>query len=240
MAYIYDRGVSINGKHSFEDWGLMLVSTSIDAPKPKTNYISIPFRNGDIDATEAVDADIKYENRDITINLRKIGDFDENKVLADEIINEIHGINAHLIFDDDLAFYYNGRLEVSYKRSMDILNLTIKANVEPYKYSVQSSSEDWLWDELDFLNGVINEAKSVQIDNSGSITILATSGVGYPTITTDKNIKVTFNGIAHTLNADTTTVLYDFEISKGENTFTINTVLDEVATVTIDYRGGML
>jgi hypothetical protein len=240
MAYIIDRGVLINGKHSYRDWGLMLVNTSIEAPKPKTKSISIPFRNGDIDLTEVNDTQIKYDNRTIKIKFRKIGDFDANKVLVDELINDIHGISTHLIFDDDFAYFYSGRItDIDYSRDMDKLNITITADCDPYKYNIESTAEEWLWDDFDFEYGIINDAKDKIIDNKGIIEIVSERGGGIPTIITDKPIQIDFEGIKHTLRTNQETY-YDYNIKAGSNFFKINTVYDEVATVTIDYRGGKL
>ena len=46
-------GVSFDGAHSYNDWGLKLKSVSIGVPKAKTVYVSVNGMNGSLDLTEA-------------------------------------------------------------------------------------------------------------------------------------------------------------------------------------------
>ena len=39
-------GVSFNGTHSYDDWGLKLKNVEIDLPEAKTVYVDVPGMNG--------------------------------------------------------------------------------------------------------------------------------------------------------------------------------------------------
>ena len=46
-------GITFDETHSFRDWGLKLKKIEIGIPKAKTEYVSVPGMNGDLDLTEA-------------------------------------------------------------------------------------------------------------------------------------------------------------------------------------------
>ena len=56
-------GVSFDGAHSYNDWGLKLKSVSIGVPKAKTVYVSVNGMNGSLDLTEAQNGGVVYEMR---------------------------------------------------------------------------------------------------------------------------------------------------------------------------------
>ena len=53
-------GVSFNGTHSYDDWGLKLKNVEIDLPEAKTVYVDVPGMNGSLDLTEAQNGGIVY------------------------------------------------------------------------------------------------------------------------------------------------------------------------------------
>lgn len=58
-------GITFDETHSFRDWGLKLKKIEIGIPKAKTEYVSVPGMNGDLDLTEAQNGGIKYEMREL-------------------------------------------------------------------------------------------------------------------------------------------------------------------------------
>ena len=60
------QGVTFGIKHSYEDFGLILSSKEIGLPTPKTESVSVIGRNGDLDLTDALGDDVKFENRKLS------------------------------------------------------------------------------------------------------------------------------------------------------------------------------
>lgn len=82
------------------------------------------------------------------------------------ILNAIHGKRATVILEDDPGFYYEGRLTVAgWNTGAQYSKITISYTLDPYKRAITSTSEDWLWDVLDFYDGVIyDKLTDVQVD----------------------------------------------------------------------------
>lgn len=153
-----------------------------------------------------------------------------------EIANYLHGKKFKIILDEDSSFYYYGRAEVNqFKSNKSIGTITIECNVEPYKYDLTSSNEDWLWDSFSFEDGIINETKDLTVNKELEVTICGRRKRVIPKISCDNPLKLIFNGQTYNLLAG---VNYspDVEICEGENK--LKFVGD--GTVTIEYRGGSL
>ena len=57
------RGVQFGDHHTANDWSLILHEKIVSPPKPKTNYVSVPGRDGDLDLTEALSDVVNYQDR---------------------------------------------------------------------------------------------------------------------------------------------------------------------------------
>ena len=222
------------GEYYMQDLGLALESKDIGLPDIQKKYVSVPFRDGDIDLTDVLSNRVHYGNREITMSMNCPGNYPTGKM--SDVANKLHGQKVHIIFDDDLYYYYNGRLDMTkFKENRKGGEYQIKADCDPFKYQVQSSAEDWLWDPFDFEDGNINELKDISITTSDTITLIADEQLSYASITTDAQVTVTFKNKSVVCAVGTTT-LYDFEFEPGENVITIT----GTATITITYRGARL
>lgn len=222
------------GDYYMQDLGLMLESKSIGLPSVQAKSVAIPLRDGDLDLTNVLSNRVHYGNRKIKMNLNCVTNYPGEKM--SDVANKLHGQKVHIIFDDDLYYFYNGRLDMSsFQENRKGGEYVIDANCDPFKYTVQSSAEDWLWDTFDFENGYINELKNIVVSTSETIFLIADEQLSYASITTDAQVTVTYNGKSVTCGIGTTT-LYDFEFVPGENLITIT----GNATITITYRGARL
>lgn len=222
------------GDYYMQDLGLMLESKSIGLPSVQTKSVAIPLRDGDLDLTNVLSNRVHYGNRKIKMNLNCVTNYPGEKM--SDVANNLHGQKVHIIFDDDLYYFYNGRLDMSsFQENRKGGEYVIDANCDPFKYTVQSSAEDWLWDTFDFENGYINELKNIVVSTSETISLIADEQLSYASITTDTQVTVTYDGKSVTCGIGTTT-LYDFEFVPGENLITIT----GNATITITYRGARL
>ena len=222
------------GEHYMQDFGMALESKDIGLPSVQTKYVSIPLVDGDLDLTKVLSNRVHYGNRKIRMNFNSVTDYPGKRM--SDVANQLHGQRVHIIFDDDLYYYYNGRLDMSsFKENRLGGEYVIDANCDPFKYQIQSSAEEWLWDPFDFENGIINELKDIVVSTSETISLIADEQLSYASITTNAQVTVTYDGKSVTCGIGTTT-LYDFEFVPGVNLITIT----GNATITITYRGARL
>lgn len=222
------------GDYYMQDLGLMLESKSIGLPSVQTKSVAIPLRDGDLDLTNVLSNRVHYGNRKIKMEMNCVTDYPGEKM--SDVANKLHGQKVHIIFDDDTYYFYTGRLDMSsFKENRKGGEYTIEANCEPFKHTVQSSAEDWLWDPFDFEDGYINELKDIVVTTSKEVVLIADEQLSYASITTNAQVTVTY-GTTSVVCASGTTTLYDFEFEPGENTITIT----GNATVTITYRGARI
>lgn len=232
-------GVQIGEKHTYKDWNLILTSTDIDFPSPKTETVDIPGADGELDFSEVLTGDISYKNRTISFELEMIDKFANWKNKISEISNYLHGKNFKIILDEDPSFYYYGRVTVNdFKSNKSTGTITIEAYVEPYKYDLYSSLEDWLWDPFNFEIGVINETKELQVNGELEVVIYGRRKRVIPKITCnsyENQIQVFFKGETYNLSNGTQKIL-NIQICEGEN------ILKFIGNgiISIEYRGGSL
>ena len=230
------KGVIFGEKHSYNDWKLMLTSKNISFPSIKKETIDIPGADGKLDFTESLSNDIKYDNRKLEFEFFVDTYYRKWYSLISEISNYLHGKSKKIILDDDPGFYYIGRAEINqFKTEKTIGKISINCDVEPYKYDINSSLDDWLWDPFNFENGVINYTKDIKVEGKRKVTIYGRRKKIIPKITCDNELQVIFNSNTYNLLSGTQRIL-NIEICEGINT------LEFVGngTVSIEYRGGSL
>lgn len=171
--------------HSLDDWGLAMGNNNyIGDPELQTTYISVPGRDGLIDASEVVAGRPIYTKREISIEVGGLHSRNDWDSVISGIRNKIQGRICKIIFDNDEEYYWRGRVNVSdFDRNRRLGTFTISMpEAEPYKYSVHSADEPWLWDPFNFLTGIITYLPSQQITGSGTITVPAGYMPTNPTI----------------------------------------------------------
>lgn len=229
-------GVKFGEKHSYEDWGLILTSKTINFPDPKIETVDIPGANGELDFTEALTGDVPYKNRKLTFNFSVKTSMRSWQNLMSSIANYLHGKKLKIVLDQDNQFYYYGRAELSpLNCNKSIGRITITCDAEPYKYDVFSSLEDWKWDTFNFETGIINRVKNIRVYGEQEVVITGRKLKVVPEIQVSNPIIVEFENKQYQLQAGKQKVL-NIEIVEGEN------ILKFIGKgiVNIDYRGGCL
>ncbi len=230
------KGVTIGGKHSYNDFGLILSRKEISPPSPQLNTVTVPLRDGSIDLTESLTDDVKYNDRTITMTFSVIDPINTWSGKISAIENHMHGKRMEIIFDDDAACYYVGRVVVNrWTSQKNIGTLVIEATVEPFKYDILSSAVNWEWDIFDFEEGIINEMGELIVDGITEINLICKRKRMFPIFKASAAMTVTYKGETYNLVAGNQKI-YDIFLCEGENQlfFTGN------GTITIDYIGGSL
>lgn len=193
--------------HTFEDWGLYITNTDcISEPKQKLTYINVPGSNKMIDASETLTGYPTYESRQIKIDLAGV----RNKTAWDSVIsairNDINGQICRITFDNDIFYFWRGRVDIKdFESALRLGTFTISVpNADPYKYNVQASNEPWMWDTFNFETGIIIKEHDIEVDGktstivpSGYMPVVPTfvcSNVTRLSVTDGKVVKNLFNG----------------------------------------------
>ena len=233
------NGVTFGTKHSYTDLDLILSSKEIGMPEPKTETVDVPGADGELDLTDALIDEIKYENRTLTFTFTVLNAVKRWAAKLSEVNNYLHGKKMRVIMDDDAAFYYYGRCKVnSYASSKTLGTIVIEVDVEPYKIDLNSLTEagtDWLWDPFSFLTGCIYTS-GFTIDGETVITLYCPGMPVSPTFLSDSDMTITFDGTEYELEANTETTWYEIRLQAGENEITVT----GSGTLTITYEGGSL
>ncbi|MDO5346316.1 MAG: phage tail family protein [Lachnospiraceae bacterium] len=229
--------VEINGIDMLKKYKAILGEQhSVQPPVPKTFYQDVPGADGSADLSTAISGRITYNRRVITMNFQCEHKDNQWTTVMSEILKEFHGKEGKIVFGDDPAYYYFGRMEVSgYERSRTYGKFTITVNAEPYKYEQYSSLDPWLWDPFNFQTGVICYCKDIAVDGTKILNIHGTERWAIPVFITEGNIKVTFGGETYDLQPGRSKI-YSIVIEPGMNTFQFT----GKGTVSVEYRGGKL
>lgn len=235
------NGVTFGEKHSYRDWGLYLKTRPvISPPSPKTVYIDIPGSDSQIDLTESLTGDVKYKNRSIRCEFWVIAGREKWFDIYSEIMDYLHGKRMKIYFDEDIAYYYEGRLTVNeWASDRSASTIVIEGTAEPYKLERFSSLEDWQWDPFSFETGIIREYGNLRVDGSLTFAIEGRRMSVIPSflVASDdgKGLLVEFNGTTYPLPEGESRVL-NIVLKEGMNTLKFT----GDGNVSINYRGGRL
>lgn len=248
------QSITFGDKNTWDDWKIIPTERPVFAPpKPKTTYIDIPGGNGSLDLSESLTGYPVYENRTGSFKFRVMNDYVEWYQRYSEIMNYIHGQTVKAILADEPDWFYTGRFTVDSWASGDTWSLiTISYNVNPYKWALQTSIEDWEWDPFNFESGIITDTTFGNISiNSTSAWVTKTFSSEFfgtvpisPTfiVSGSSNLNVQFTNTY--LEIDKTVVLSDGNnqvpdfIFYGLSSYTLK--FKGVGTISIEFRKGEL
>lgn len=214
------RGVQFGDYHTADDWNLIMNEKKVEPPTPKTNYVSVPGRDGDLDLTAALSGLVNYDNRKATyVFLLTDGTQLDREELISEIVGVLHGQSMEIIDTDDYPDYYmTGRLTVTNITNTNAYGtITIEANCNPWRYALNSS------------------ARTVTVTSSDGTVLVAISNKGYrtvtPTITVTGTVNLTYGSTSVSLSAGTYT-FPGFTLSPGVTSVSVS----GSGTITFTYQ----
>lgn len=215
------RGLQFGSYHTGNDWGLILNSKYYDPPKPKTKYLSVDGRDGDLDLSETLTGEIKYENRNGKYKfLMTNGTYKDRENLIAEILKAVHGRKMKIMIDDDLDHYMYGRCEISgIKNSNAYGEFTISTECDPWKYRVIETVRTVT---------VNNDEIELSCVNDGVKTVI-------PTLKVTGTIKINFDSFSVSLSEGTHKIL-DLKLRSGVKILTIS----GNGTLVLSYREAIL
>lgn len=200
MRRTYGNGVTFtdgeNSYHTYDDFDLILESTELTYPEPKTEEIDIPERDGVLDLTGVLTGSVKYNNRTLTLNLVDLHDRKHYTAIASMLAAKIHGKKFKIILDKDPYYYYQGRVTITGftpEGKTDRSTIVVTCDVEPYKYSTEDYSDAWKWDPFNFYTGCILDYGAVQVGGQKTISVDAGVRKTMPVFYCSNSMEVKIN-----------------------------------------------
>lgn len=156
-------------KNTWKDWGLIPSNKPvISYPKRKTNMLEILGRDGSKDISFDFFKKPVFSNREGSINFiianndldsfRKYKDFND---VYFEIATFFSFGKTYMILDDEKDFYYEGYFSVDeIKSDENYPTIKISYSLLPYKWTINNSIDEWLWDPFNLHNGIISKIVS--------------------------------------------------------------------------------
>ncbi|WP_349817963.1 MULTISPECIES: phage tail domain-containing protein [Clostridium] len=211
-------GIKKDNKHSYNDFGIKILSRSISIPSKRKIKDTVPFMNGSYDFS-LLYGEQTYDEREITYTF-SLPKKDKVKLnmLKIKIIEWLYdGIQSKLYDDQIPGFYFLAECTgIDYDESFyNYAQLTVSFTAYPFKISTLQDGHD-IWNEFNFELDIGQNTKFNVIENE-SITLYNNSAVGvYPTIICDNNFEIIKNNITYRF-VPGEMKSFDFKLDKGEN-----------------------
>lgn len=151
------HSITFGDKNTWDDWHLVPSSRPVfNPPEQKVKTLDIPGGDGLIDLSQALTGYPVYQNRIGSFEFLVMNDYRPWQILYSDIMDYLHGQTMRAVLEDDPEYYYHGRFSVNaWKSEKNWSKIVIDYSVSPYKWTIQSSIDDWLWDPFNFQNGKI-------------------------------------------------------------------------------------
>lgn len=170
------HSIIIGDKNTWDDWHLVPTSRpSFSMPQVKSNFVDIPGGDGMLDLTAALTGRPTYSNRQGSFEFIVMNDYGYWTERYSDIANYLHGKVFKATLCDDPEYYYEGRFYLNeWKSDKNWSRIVIDYNVGPYKMSLLSAGDKWLWDPFDFENGRIESYRDIAVASnvSGDYTMI--------------------------------------------------------------------
>lgn len=211
------NGVTFGSYHSYDDFNLILAEKEIGSAEVKTNYVDVDGAHGQIDYTEYF-GEPKYRSRSLSFKFNTIVNQSQFMELYSDIQNALNGRRLKIVLDDDVDYYYMGRLQVSaFTNDKNIGQISIDCTCEPWKYRENPT----------VVTRTVSGSDTIMLVNSRKRVV--------PSITTTASMIITFGGISTIVNAGTFTIP-TLELTEGNNTV----IVTGTGNITFVYQEGSL
>lgn len=134
------------------------------------------------------------------------------------------------------GFYYEGRCKLNkLETDKNVGKITIDVTADAYKYCINSSDGNWLWDAFNFETDRIQEFSNIEVKETLELELYNLEMRVVPIITVSNNMSVEFENEIYPLIKGENEIL-EIELVKGKNIvkFIGNGI------ISINYRGGSL
>ena len=217
-------GLVFNGKHSYDDYGLILNYFQPQPPSPKKIFEPVPFMNGDgYDFSTVGSGDeIVYTGRDINCMFTLLGNSEENLYTQyGNILEWLLSGNSPLIHDSmpDVCFSAEVTDAPTFSKENDSAELQFKFRAYPFKQGTSDEGSDQLWDTFNFETSYLQESE-FNITGSQMITLINPGRSISPKVNCSSSMTVLNNGYtANFISGDNQD--WRFKLKPGTNLITV-------------------
>ena len=194
---IREHSVYFDDYNSWDVWHLVPSSRPTPSvPKMRTNYVTVPGRNGTLDLSTALTGMPIYDDRTLDIDFIVLDQELNWMDVYMDVVSKIHGKRMKIRLVDDPGWYYKGCVTVNeFTSNSDYSSISVNCNLEPYKYSES--------DNADIIRLYI--ADMANITTSGTVYKQLTIAMGHPVTETGsiKNANQTLTNGSILLTKDT-------------------------------------
>jgi predicted phage tail component-like protein len=218
------NGITFNGKHSYNDFNLIMNSKIINTPSKKKIKEGAPGMNSVYDfSTVASSGEIVYNQRAIVVNFTLICDSKSqlhsqlNKIT--EWIQDIG--QSQLIFDDIKDYYFMAELEdsISIVEEDDTVEITINFVAEPFKTGIDTVN-NILWDTFNFEEDYLQDTE-FDVFGTRIATIYNPGRLVMPIINCSANMSIVKDDITYNLVTGDNNI-YGLKLKNGANNIVVN------------------
>jgi len=210
------NSVNFGAKNSYADFNLILKPKERPFPSPKTNYVSIEGRDGDLDLTTSLTGDVKYGNISYSLEFYLKDKRVDWETTLLNLSTYLHGKKMNLTFSEDPNWYYVGRYTLNpVKSDKNVGSVIINCVLEPYRYKKTETVKT--------------------ITGTGTLILSNTRKWVMPTITSTSSTEFTFEGKSFVVNG--TLQSPDIILKEGNNAIEVTS---GTGTLTVTYREGRL
>ena len=218
-----ETGVLFDDIHSFRDLNLVLAPFVLPPAKLKTNYITVPGRDGSIDATEST-GKLTYEDREFSFTFTF---FPEDDLTFEErqtvVSNALNGRRCKITIEKDPEYYLEGRTTVNeHFENKKIQQIVVGVRCAPYKMKQNET--------IFSFDLASNEQREIILPNSKKMVV--------PTIETSGEAVFEF-GAYSKIYIDITVKNPNICLLEGANFLTLK-ARNGPASIKFTYREGVL
>ena len=163
-----------NVVNTFRDWHIVpLGRPLIVPPMQKTMMVDVPGSNGSLDLSNSLTKYPVFQNRQGQIKFAVLNDYPEYDWLTiyTKMMKFLQGNPIKMIMEDDTKYFYEGSFWVD---DWDSRNdgtwseVTLGYDVKPYRRSIRTSIDDWLWDPFNFETDMVTDTafNAIRIDST--------------------------------------------------------------------------
>lgn len=242
--YNEEHGVTFGKYHSWRDWHLVPSSRPVIAPpKERTNYVTVPGRDGAWDLSQSVAGRAVYDDREGSLEFYVENGYWDWNTAYTTILNALAGTRLDIVLDDDPTHAYHGACWLDqWKSNKGHSTIVIKYRFAPYRK--ESDPDRWLWRPFNFYTDVVRSSVAIPVKGTRSITVAGSRKANCAVVTIVSG-PITLTAKKGVLDGTTWVTVYDSELSIGdtaeikmEDGQTYRMDFSGTGTVQIKYEGG--
>lgn len=224
-------GIIKENKHSYNDFGLKIISRELNPPSKNKVKETVPFLNGSYDFSSLY-GENTYGERTIKyvfdFKYKDKMDFISKKIaIVDWLSN---GFKEPLYDDLIPGYYFIAECEDSIKFSEGYIDceVTVTFTAYPYKISTRNDGHD-IWDEFNFELDMVQEIK-FEVESIKNIQLYNNGAAGInPTVICSSDMEITKGNTTFKFKAGEAKS-WSFKLDKGSNNLIIK------GTGTIEFK----